>query len=117
MTEKSKRIKPEAITQDENAKTIKEEFAALQQQELDASSKKKEHVRKEKLRDVVSIGVLCLVVLAFILVAVAFVCVTWHYLAPETYRWMSDRKLEVVSSILVSGPIFALLSSYVRDRI
>lgn len=117
MRGKSERIKPEEITQDENAKAIKEEFAALQQQELDASSRKNEHVRKEKLRDVVSVGVLCLAILVFILVAVALVCVAWHYLAPETHRWMSERKVEVVSSILVSGPIFVLLSTYVRDRI
>ncbi len=90
-------------------------MSALEQQELDA--KGNEHARKEKLRNVFGLGVRVLLVVAFGLIVSALVVLAWHYLGPKEYWWVSENKLQTISTVLFSGTLFVFLGLYIRDRV
>lgn len=64
-----------------------------------------------------SYAVLVLVCLITGVIAIAILCLVWHYLAPAHLRWVPQEDIEVVQTALFSGIIFSLLGSYVRDRV
>lgn len=108
-------IRPEK-TPDEDARA-QEELRALESQQLEADRQRREHARQEKLRNVFAACVRSLLVLVFILVALALVSVAWHYLTPASGHWMTAEALKTVSAVLFSGTLFVFLGLYVRDRI
>ena len=93
------------------------EMNAFKKQELSAESQRNEHNRNEKLRNELAWIVRRLLAVIFILVVIALLILAWHYLGPENLKWMSDENLGIVSAILSSGTISALLVHYVRNRI
>lgn len=54
----------------------------------------------------------------FSLVFVAFF-VSWslHYLLPECWQWLKDEQLSKIQSVIFSGAIGAIVSSYVKKQI
>ena len=91
--------------------------ALNEQRKLDSDEKRQEHHRREELRAVFARGVRWLVVLAFILLGLALLVVTWHYLAPSSLHWVEDDDLSTVRTVLFSGTLFGFLGLYVRDRV
>ena len=110
-------IKAESPNLESSAKKAQSETTALQKQQLDAVSHRKEHGRKEKLRDVLAFCVNAILVLIFVLIAVSIICVVWHHLAPEHWQWMSGESMETVSTVLFSGTVFTIIGQYIRDRV
>ena len=95
-----------------------EEVDALSlRRELEATEKRQEHLRAEKLRNLFARGVRYLVALIFVLVALALLFVALHYLTPASWHWMEDEALGTVSTVLFSGTLFVFLGLYVRDRV
>lgn len=78
---------------------------------------RKEQARQEKLRSAFAACARALMVLIFFLIAVALVCVTWHYLAPPSMHWMADDAVKTVSTSLFSGVLFMSFFLYLRDRV
>ena len=96
----------------------KEEVDALAlRRELEATERRQEHLRAEKLRNLFAKGVRCLITLIFSLVACALIVVAWHYLTPASWHWVEDEALGTVSTVLFSGTLFVFLGLYVRDRV
>ena len=110
-------VKAESPSIESAANKAQSESAALQKQELDAASHRKEHGRQEKLRDVLALCVNAILVLIFVLIGASIFLVVWHHLAPERWQWMDDQSLETVSTVLFSGTLFTIIGQYVRDRV
>lgn len=94
-----------------------EEVEAVEQKELEATERRREHERREDLRAVFAKGVGCLVALMFALIALALFAVAWHYLTPASWHWMDEEALGTVSTVLFSGTLYVFLGLYVRDRV
>lgn len=95
----------------------KREIQALEKQALAADRQRKEHVRQEKLRDAFAACARAFIVLIFLLIAAALICVTWHYLAPPGMHWMASDALETMRTSLFSGTLFTFFFLYLRDRV
>lgn len=100
-----------------DARAQEEADAFALRRELEATERRQEHLRAEKLRNLFAIGVRCLVALIFFLVACALIVVALHYLTPASWHWMEDEALGTVSTVLFSGTLFVFLGLYVRDRV
>ena len=109
-------IRPEEVPKNADPRA-EGEISALKAQALSAESQRNEHNRNEKLRNVVAWGVSILLLVIFCLAVIALLILAWHYLGPESLKWMSDENLSLVSTILSSGAISAFLGHYVRIRI
>ena len=110
-------VKAESPSIDSVADKAQSESTALQKQELDAVSQRREHGRQEKLRDVLAFCVNAILMLIFLLIGASIILVVWHHLTPESWQWMNDEDLETVSTVLFSGILFTIIGQYVRDRV
>lgn len=115
----SSSIPPIPLEEEPSSDAIaKEEVDALAlQKNLEATERRQEHLRREKLRVLFARGVMCLVAIIFFLVACALFVVAWHYLTPASWHWLEDEALGTVSTVLFSGTLFVFLGLYVRDRV
>ena len=93
------------------------ESRAMEKQNLEDQKQRQEHKRQEWLRGVFALGVIGLLILIFVLIGLALLAVTWHYIAPVKLHWIPDAKLKTISTVLFSGTLFVFLGLYVRDRV
>ena len=92
-----------------------QEAEALQAK-IDLSQKSKEYVRRERLSDTMSFGIVWLVRVAFVGVIAAVVSLASHYLIPESYHWLSESQLSSIKTFLFSTAVIKALLPYFQRR-
>jgi hypothetical protein len=56
-------------------------------------------------------------VIVFSLIFIAsFISWSWHFIMPEYYQWLTSEQLSKIQSIIFSGSMGAIVSSYLRNN-
>ena len=108
-------VRPEEKPKEDPRAT--DEMRAVNEADLESVSERNEHIRKENLRTIFSMGVRCLLVLIFTLVGITLTIVAVHYLGPKEWGWLEEKTLNIVTTSLFSGSISVFIGLYVRDRL
>ena len=84
---------------------------------LERSTKRNEHRRRERLRDWLAAGVPGLIVLMAAITALAIMALGWHYLAPAVWAWLSEGQLKAVRTFIFSGAVISAVSTHVTRHV
>ena len=93
------------------------ENRAVETEDLERSTRRNEHRRRERLRDWLAAGVLCLIVLMAAITALAIGALGWHYLAPAAWAWLSEEQLKAVRTFIFSGAVISAVSTHVTRHV
>ena len=121
MAEDSVAVKVEESAQGkERSKADEMEVSAVAEQRLEGESKKNEHSRKERLRNLTFTLVHRFMIVIFVVVIAAIITLVIHHMAPTEWRWLSDSDLETLQTAVFSGAIFVAFNSfgaYLKERL
>jgi len=73
-----------------------------------------EHRRDKITRGTISWCARGIIVLAFILFAVAIVTMGHHTFAPDEYHWLEPEKIQEIKGFLLSGAAVSMAMTYMR---
>ena len=93
------------------------ENQAAESGDLERSTRRNEHRRRERLRDWLAAGVLGLIALVIAVTAVAIGALGWHYLAPTVWAWLSEEQLKAVRTFIFSGAVISAVSTHVTRHV
>lgn len=102
-------IKPEPVPSEANHLADKE-AGALESGHLKRDAAKRDHGRKQGLRDHLVWGIKFLFWLVLFIVAVMIAIWSYHLLAPSCWHFLSSVQLEKIQTILFSGVTAAAIS-------
>jgi hypothetical protein len=95
-------------------KKAEAEAAAISSKTLEQEASANEHTRRERFRNNVAQGALCLVWVVIGLIAASCLALAWHYLMPEKWAWMSETQLGHVQTFVFSSAVVGALNAYAR---
>lgn len=83
---------------------------------LEDLAKAGEHTRNEKIRNAVGNAGVAVVWILFVIVVAAVITVSWHYIMPEKWAWLTPQQVSDLKGPLVgAGTGFA--GAYFRKRL
>ena len=116
MPEKKKTVPgPEALAPEEGTTDdgeAEKESAAITAGKLDLVAQQKEHGRRERFRDNVSLGALAIVWTWMVAIMVSIIAVGFHYLTP--WGWLKPEQLPAVQTFVFSSAVVAAITGYIR---
>lgn len=107
-------VAEENSTPDSLAK--REAVAFAGNEDLDSDGKKKEHGRHQRFQDHANKVALLLlwVVAGFTFIGMGIY--VWHLIAPEGGRWLTDKSLDSIRTLLTGVLFSSAMSGYVNKR-
>ena len=100
---------PERQNRAESDATVGAESSIHDDGRLEATARRSEHHRRERLLDVLSSG---RIILAWVLIAAAIFFIGimgWHYFAPAQWHWLNEMQLNRAESALAGGAVSLLI--------
>lgn len=92
------------------------EAVALADGTLEDLAKAGEHTRNEKIRNAVGTAGVWVVWILFIIVVAAVITVSWHYIMPEKWTWLTPQQVSDLKGPLIgAGTGFA--GAYFKKRL
>ena len=70
--------------------------------------------RQEITRDLLSWGMVVVLLLSFIAIASMIVVLAWHYVVSSAFHWLSDEQLGDMKSLLFSGAVAGAVAAFVQ---
>lgn len=98
----------------EHETLAEQEAASYNNASLEQDAKQREHVRREGFRDHVHIAGK-LVFWLIVAVAVAIVALwVWHIATPRTWHFLEDHQLSEIKSLIFSGTVVTVASTFLK---
>lgn len=79
------------------------------------ASQKNEHKRREKVLDFFNFIILITAGFVSLLFLLVLICISVHFMAPVEYHWLSDAQLKTLITILSSGIVSMLASTFLNN--
>ena len=101
---------------DSGGKYVPKFRTAMQFGERDFSLRKRksDFKRQETTRNILSFGMVVLLLLSFLAIASMIVVLSWHYVVSDAFHWLSDEQLGDMKSLLFSGAVAGAVAAFVQ---
>lgn len=83
----------------------------------ESALKEQEKLNKIWLTKTIGLIVPCVVIIFSLLFIFSFVSWSLHFLLPEYFHWLKEYQLSKIQSIIFSGAMGAIVSSYIRKHV
>ena len=110
----SGKIKPEQIPSEENGLANAEAKALAEGEDLKKDAEKREHGRKQELKDILVLGIKFFFWLFLIVVVVMSLTWVFHLLTPEGWHYLCPEQIDKIQTMLFSGITAAALSGVAK---
>jgi hypothetical protein len=85
--------------------------------DLETVSKRNEHGRKEKIKDLLNQGALIILGFAILGVLIAGMVFVWHLLSPDNWHWLSSEELRELRSTLSTIILSSAVTGYAASQL
>ncbi len=106
-----------ASDEESHANADKESTAFANETDLRKLAEESQHGRSEDLKDLIHCVAKIVVLCVFVILLLMGLSFSWHLIAPDKFRYLSEAQINDIRNILFSGLVASAASAYFRKNL